>query len=294
MLKITNRCNNRCIFCCDRKSHETIKDLNIDAITKCLDEQKQNFEVVHVIGGEPTMHPNFKQLIVNINNAGYKEIVLETNASLLNQPLINFLLNNKVKTFIVGSHTTSDQLYFNLTGNKNGLRNSFNGIKKTILSGGKVIVNIAVQKKNYKELKEIVASLNAIGVNDFVICSVIPPLFLDYSREEIFPVFSDIYPYILDTITSYKQVNFTLQYFPYCVIKNLEIYRNDSSQGAIHYIDINGILTPMKLDWTSHLTIKREECIKCKYNNVCNGVFKEYIDFMGWDEFLPVINEIKN
>ena len=158
MLKITNRCNNRCIFCCDRKNHEAIKDLNIDEITKCLDEQKQNFEVVHVIGGEPTMHPDFKQLILNINNAGYKEIVLETNASLLKQPLINFLLNNKVKTFIVGSHTTSDQLYFNLTGNKNGLKNSFNGIKETILSGGKVIINIAIQKKNYKELKKIVTS----------------------------------------------------------------------------------------------------------------------------------------
>ncbi|MCS6901817.1 MAG: hypothetical protein NZX77_18885, partial [Polyangiaceae bacterium] len=33
---------------------------------------------------------------------------------------------------------------------------------------------------------------------------------------------------------------------------------------------------------------KRPECIHCRYNPVCEGVWRNYLRRYGWDEFSPV------
>ena len=32
-----------------------------------------------------------------------------------------------------------------------------------------------------------------------------------------------------------------------------------------------------------------ENCIKCKYNKICEGPWKKYPEIYGWDEFKPII-----
>ncbi len=36
--------------------------------------------------------------------------------------------------------------------------------------------------------------------------------------------------------------------------------------------------------------IKRKECFSCKYNNICPGVWKSYLNNFGWNEFIAVKN----
>jgi len=33
---------------------------------------------------------------------------------------------------------------------------------------------------------------------------------------------------------------------------------------------------------------KRDECLRCKFNPFCKGVWRQYLDNFGWDEFKPV------
>jgi hypothetical protein len=34
--------------------------------------------------------------------------------------------------------------------------------------------------------------------------------------------------------------------------------------------------------------VKDERCHGCAFDNVCGGVYKEYAELIGWDEFKPV------
>jgi len=36
------------------------------------------------------------------------------------------------------------------------------------------------------------------------------------------------------------------------------------------------------------MRVKRPECSSCGFNDVCRGVFRQYVDRWGWDEFVPV------
>jgi len=289
MLKVTNRCNNKCIFCCDRKPEEPIRDLDLKVIENFLGGKGESFSKVHIIGGEPTLYPSIIELTEIINGMGYDDIYLETNATNFSVKLIKTLVNNGVKNYIVGLHTVSDDIYLELTGNKKGLENCSKNVKEIVNQGGKVIVNLALQSKNYKDIGKIIDYINMLGVNDFIVCSIIPPIFLGYSFSELVPRYSDVYQYLFNAIASNPEINISLQYFPYCILKDMENYRLENN-ASLCYIDMGGNPMSMKIDWTSDICTKRDACKLCKYNTKCNGVFKQYIANFGWEEFKPILN----
>ena len=46
------------------------------------------------------------------------------------------------------------------------------------------------------------------------------------------------------------------------------------------------LLTRQDLDEAERA--KRAECARCRYDGVCEGVWKNYLKRNGWDEFVPV------
>ncbi len=289
MLKVTNRCNNKCIFCCDRKPGDKIKDINLDLVKKTIHKTKKIVNKIHIIGGEPTFYPKLVELTELINSMGFNDIFLETNATNFSPVLIKTLIKNNVNTFIIGLHTNSEEIYSELTGNKKGLEKCLKNIEEIIALEGKVIINLAVQLKNYKNIKNIVDQLQLMGVKDFIICSIIPPIHQGYSFKEIVPTYTEVYPYLYELIRSKTDVNINLQYFPYCIVKEIEqnIFHDN---GYILYVDMNGHPISLEIDWTAGLSVKSEKCKHCKYNVKCSGVFKDYVNNVGWDEFNPVLN----
>jgi MoaA/NifB/PqqE/SkfB family radical SAM enzyme len=50
-----------------------------------------------------------------------------------------------------------------------------------------------------------------------------------------------------------------------------------------------------KIDWQKnrlYMKAKTKRCAECKYFNICEGVWEEYIDFFGTDEFKPVEGDV--
>jgi cyclic pyranopterin phosphate synthase len=49
-----------------------------------------------------------------------------------------------------------------------------------------------------------------------------------------------------------------------------------------------GLVMVTRSDLDDEMRDKRPECASCKYDPVCEGVWRNYLKRMGWDEFQPV------
>lgn len=58
---ITKKCNYNCWYCYDKEFREN-KDLDINLIKKYIDTLQENIDI-QLIGGEPTLHPQFKEIM---------------------------------------------------------------------------------------------------------------------------------------------------------------------------------------------------------------------------------------
>lgn len=68
-IAIVNYCNLKCPYCfADDMIHEKTKNLNIDNYRKILEFiSRTNQNYVGIIGGEPTLHPNFREILKETN-----------------------------------------------------------------------------------------------------------------------------------------------------------------------------------------------------------------------------------
>ena len=84
-LDLTNNCDNKCPMCSGVK--DKLAQLNFEQIKKLIDEFADEFDGKSVIvsgGGEPTIHPNFVEILYYIKNKGIK-IGLNSNGYSLNE-----------------------------------------------------------------------------------------------------------------------------------------------------------------------------------------------------------------
>lgn len=81
ILDITSRCNGNCIHCMSRCTED-----GIDITDQCLKDTIKfiklfEISVINIGGGEPTLHPNFVNIIKQIKNECNSTIVLCTNGT---------------------------------------------------------------------------------------------------------------------------------------------------------------------------------------------------------------------
>ena len=71
LIELTNRCNLSCDHCLDGR-HSATGDLKVDAMGIILQSARRfGFDSLSFTGGEPTLHPEFIDIIARVFNAGY-------------------------------------------------------------------------------------------------------------------------------------------------------------------------------------------------------------------------------
>src|SRR4030042_1108877 len=70
-IELTNHCNLRCLHCSDGR-HGAKGHLKIGIIEKVLKNARdQGFDHLAFTGGEPTLHPEFMDILKMVREAGY-------------------------------------------------------------------------------------------------------------------------------------------------------------------------------------------------------------------------------
>ena len=82
-IKIGFGCNNHCLFCVQGDKRDFCFHKEKEEVEKSMDEAKADGhnEVVFT-GGEPTLHPDFLDLVRYAKKVGFKEIQIQTNGRL--------------------------------------------------------------------------------------------------------------------------------------------------------------------------------------------------------------------
>jgi len=168
LIEVTNICNNKCIFCANRKMTRKKGYINYDLAVKVLQEcyNLGTREVGFYATGEPLLYPKIKDLISCAKDIGYDYVYLTTNGLLATKNKMEELLKSGL-----------DSIKFSI--------NAINSKDYKLIHGVDAYDIVLKNLKDCKGLKDI--------YHNKLFVSCITTKYTSYTQQEIEAVFS---PYV--------------------------------------------------------------------------------------------------
>lgn len=156
-LLITGKCNNRCVFCFSRKELLNInfKDKDLKGIIK--DSYNSGAKILVLSGGEPTIHPNFLDLIAYAKTTGYSSIRTISNGRMF--AYSKFAKKAKklgLNEVTISIHSHIPIIQDELSGVEGSFNQALKGIENCKRENINLKINIVVNRKNIKKIKETI------------------------------------------------------------------------------------------------------------------------------------------
>jgi len=295
LLRIEPKCNERCVFCnvYGKKEYFLSKRETIMQLNKL--KQERDEIIVLFTGGEPTLNRHLlfyisyakKHLPVNC------EIGIQTNALRLSyMGYCDALRKAGLDYAFVPFHHFSPRLFNRMTRSKDSFKFFEKGIRNLILKKVVLIINIVLNKLNYKSTKHIVRyvhenfpELNSISF------SFVQPTGFSKNNYSIVPPYSSAKKYLIEAYEYCIRKN--IKFFnpncgvPLCIIKGYEQFSAD-------FLDTQNENYKKCNNYSEKDKVKTDKCFKCFMNKRCSGVWKNYIDMFSDGDLRPYINPKEN
>ena len=172
---ITSLCNNNCIFCFS-KNNIKIGNLRLNKIEKILDDGlSEGCSGLIISGGEPTIHPKFIELISLAKKKGYKHVRVITNGRMFSYS--SFLRRAKqagLDEIAFSIHGHNAKLHDYITGTKGSYNQVIRAVKLAHKLKIPMKINVVVNKKNIKYLKDIVLTFSELGIKTIGLLQIVP------------------------------------------------------------------------------------------------------------------------
>jgi len=196
-VRLTYICNNNCIFCLD-KENQGGTFVPLEEVKKEL-ERGRNLKIKKLIlsGGEPTLHPDYLEIIKFAKKIGYQEIQTITNGRLFAYK--NFLdkaATNGLTEITFSIHGHTKNLYEKQSGIKGSFEQALTGLVNALKSKKLIInIDIVINKTNYKYLEKIMEFFINLGVKEFDLLQIIPFGAAWHNKNKIFYDLKKAAPY---------------------------------------------------------------------------------------------------
>jgi radical SAM protein with 4Fe4S-binding SPASM domain len=231
-IELTNNCNFHCKHCYNDSSSKHNLYFDTKKLYSILNQFKINGVVtVELTGGEPLIHPDFKNIVLHCLNL-FDEVTVLTNGYLLDKSLLDDLVKYKKKlTFQVGLHSNTPEYMDQFCGKNGAFDKAKKAIKLLTRRNFKLRVNIIATPLNSNKLFKTVKLLNTFKTNSKhekfrVIVSLIVPM----GRGEI----NDNYNFTEENTDFIKDMEDIKNEFGNFVFKSLE-YLQDPQDFNNHY-----------------------------------------------------------
>lgn len=179
-LEITGRCNMHCMHC--RASNMTKANMELDEISKlstfAVGHGTKTMEMV-ISGGEPTLHPNFAEVLLRIKNSGVENASITTNGLCFGDSHLEAIRNANFNRLMVSvsldsadpaKHIAMRQHPRAFSGANEALDKIINaGIPGTVAS-----IRSTIKPGQIGEMESIVIHGASFGVKRFGFSSVLP------------------------------------------------------------------------------------------------------------------------
>lgn len=278
-IRITTKCNNRCVFCNVGKS----KSISFGDVLEAIQRIPENTKEVVITGGEPCIDRNMAKYIQYIRSVRNVKITIQTNAIVCAYP--NFakkLEELKINKVIINYPAHNLDEHRRLTGNE--LRYVHSGLDNLFDSSIDVVINYLINSNNYSLLPDFALWLtHRYGSRFSVFFTTLIPSGGALSTPEHFISYSEIIPYLRDSIhillnSNIKFIIAGMYGIPLCILGDLLVYSENYM-----YLNPN-----CHAETGEDMFVKGKNCSKCRFDKICTGVWKYYAKHFGLEEINPI------
>lgn len=291
-LHLTYTCPERCSFCSEDHRMSAYKAYPVTwarVATVLRQQASRGVKNVHFTGGEPTIHPQFVEVLALAKKLGMRTSIGTIGTMIARRdfaeramPYLDEALfslhgpNARVHDAMAGREGSFDQVCAAI-GNARALRSDF-----------RVYVNTVVTRENVEELPDTAALADALGAQLIVISNLTPEgKGLDAYERLAVPLetLARVFPLVPD-----RAPRAVVRFFgtPMCLLGEHRFLSND-----LHWdprVTVEWGSAPGKVvfdglySWApDRKRVHTSECARCSLSDVCMGVFDRYAEIFPTD-----------
>ncbi|MBT3407170.1 radical SAM protein, partial [Candidatus Woesearchaeota archaeon] len=277
-------CNNNCLFCVQAHNKKYGNRSTTEIIKYLKGAKNNNCAGVVFTGGEVTIRNDLLELIKYAKKLKFKRIQLQTNARILSsKKLCEKLIAAGVNEFSPALHGHTAKLHDSLTRVKGSFNQTVKAIKNLRELNQYILTNSVVVKPNYKYLPELANLFVKLKVNQFQFAFMHAIGNARDNFDEMMPKISLAAPYIKKglQIGIDNNINAMAEAMPFCTMKRYEKYCSEFYIPKTEVRSINGCDLKHEKTRKENNKLKFPKCKVCKYDNICEGPWKEYPEKKG-------------
>jgi radical SAM protein with 4Fe4S-binding SPASM domain len=213
-LTITSKCNNNCVFCYYKTRNQEISLTDIKDYIKLFKKIKP--KKIILIGGEPTIHPDFEKIINLFFKNNIKVNIVSNGFGFKDENLVK-KISSKINNIALSIEGTK-RIHNKIVNNKNAHTNIIKSIKNIKKYKKKVLINTVINKNNIKNISRNISYLHKLDIRSFSfnICTSFKKSNVNYSPKELITEFE---PILRKLIKKYPDSSFKiLTSIPKCVV----------------------------------------------------------------------------
>lgn len=309
-INLGRACNNRCVFCSNGSVSARERGwMRIEQVEQEIDARReQGASSIGFLGGEPTLYPHLERCIRLARERGFKRIAICTNGSrLADSQRLDKLIEAGMTRVAFSIHSHVEKIEDGITRRTGSFKEKIEAIGNlvTAMRDGRLCdgfsLNSVLHKKNIRQLDSFVDFFRKLGVTDIRLNFIRPEHQAEGNRDWV-PSFKETTPRVLDLIVraeSRPGLHLTFADFPLCrmpwevlanpvlqkryigemrdLVTDVTLYKPEGSGGTRRF--------NWKRQRIAYLKAKPPICEACPLDDVCEGVWKGYLDIYGPDEF---------
>jgi len=289
-LKLGFSCNNRCRFCVQGHKRFELPDRETAEAIELLERARSSCDEVVLTGGEVTIRPDLVPIVEAAAELGYRTIQLQTNGRMLQaMALTERLAEAGVTEFSPALHGPTAEIHDGLTRAPRSFRQTVRGIRNVKQLGLPVVLNSVVVQANHRHLPAMAQLFVALKVDQFQFAFVHALGEAGRRFDEVVPRLSDTEPYLREALSIGRAggVRCMTEGVPLCFLKGIESLAAEWIIPGTRILDADRVVEDWNLARRSEAKAKGPVCRGCRWEDVCEGPWKEYPERFGWDEFHP-------
>jgi len=308
-------CNNNCIFCMeeDREGRYVNNSAMTGERVRWVLESNKGAQEVCFTSGEPTTRDDLPEFITWAKQLGYPRISIMTNGRRMGHlPYAVALAKRGLNRVYISIHGHEKRLHEGQTRTPDSFEQTVAGLDAVARlkpHGVELHTSTVVTTRNLPHFGDIYRFLRSHGVAQ-VVFNVMQANGRAHTHfEQLFPHYKEIaerFRSFLSSCDEPRPMAFLVD-IPLCTTEGVEDFNRGFVERSRHF-DLEsqvsmplaerqvrrgegsgkGLLLVTRGDLDDHQRSKRPECAGCRYDSVCEGVWKNYLARHGWDEMQPV------